>query len=656
MGAVIVALFATNVSADSFCGVDHFIEAHENHDSSAVAKSDRFTLNSDGTAVHEVILYVQPTYFAQHGEYEGTRRIRQMFDNHNAVYAEQGIDARVNLVTIVETQNVPDDLPFMSETENGSLVKRGAASTLSLVARNPGEVEYDIAEKWQADHVAYIREKRASDGAVAGIGSTGSGFFAWMDDGNVDLSGIVMSHEIGHNLRASHELENTPNYAIADAHAFRCNNRTTIMWSGSSASTSAPFYSDPERTLNGEICGDVDTANNLRVIKEGVVEASMWRSGVQSQGVVGFSETSYTVNEDNDLVVSLLRTGNVDKEASVRVYTESVSAVHGEDFFDVYQEALFLPGEETATVTIDIVQDVVTEDNEMFNLELLFPFALTVAEVSKVPVTLQSSVTTGYPGEFSVTATQSSEGGAIDVTVFRESGSAGDVVIELVSENGTAVSGEDYVLINESLLFLAGETSKTVGVQTVNDSTAEPTETFNVSISSGAQLDFGAQTAEVVLLDDDSTSPGRAIINGFVGSVTSVTEGGTVDIELGREIDYLGELAGTVDLTIGNSVLSTDFAFADGESVTVVSVEVPDNNVDQENYIATFSLTVTTVGGVASSGTLNFTVVDNDAPAAPPSNGGGDSGGGSMGLTVIALCLIAIIRRVRITIAYRNFS
>lgn len=646
LGVVISALFATTAVAnngDGWCGGDHGIEPHKYHDQAVAAKSVKAFRNIGATAVHDVILFVQPSYFAKYGEYEGTRRIVKMFDNHNAVYADQNINARVNLVTIERTQNVPDDLPFSSEIENGVVVKEGAVSTLSLVSRNEGEIEYEITEKWKADHIAYMREKRTADGAIAGIGSTGSGFFAWMDDGNLELSSIVMSHEIGHNLRASHEIENTPNYVIADAHAFECDTKTSIMWSGSSASTSVPFYSDPDRVLNGQVCGDPNAANNLRVIKNGVVEAAMWRNGVASLGTVQFEQSSYTVNEDNDLTVTLTRSGDLSEGASVRVYTENGTAIHGEDFVDVYQEAIFAPDASSATVTFDIVQDVLTEDNETFNLKLMFPFALTLSENAVVPVSLESSVTVGYPGEFSVTAQSATEGSAIEVTVQRDSGAAGDVIIDLVSENGSAVAGQDYTLVNSPLLFLAGETTKTVMVETLSDGLAEPTETVSFSIDSSAAVDFGIQTVVAQIFDEDSTTPGLADIKGLSGS-TTVSEGATIDVELTRSQGFQGELAGTVDLSIGSNTTSATFTFANGENETTVSLNVPDNSADEANYTGTISLVATSPGGEVSNSTLDITIMDNDSAPTQPDNGG-DSGGGSIGFGIAMLTLLGVFRR-----------
>ena len=71
-----------------------------------------------------------------------------------------------------------------------------------------------------------------------------------------------------------------------------------------------------------------------------------------------------------------------------------------------------------------------------------------------------------------------------------------------------AVAGGDYTTRTETLTFLAGETSQTVLVNTLDDSLSEPLETFGAELSSpnGNGLDFslgGQDTATVDITDND---------------------------------------------------------------------------------------------------------------------------------------------------------
>ena len=48
----------------------------------------------------------------------------------------------------------------------------------------------------------------------------------------------------------------------------------------------------------------------------------------------------------------------------------------------------------------------------------------------------------------------------------------------LLNTDGSAVAGSDYVAASGTLTFAPGELSKTIIVQTVDDTIGEPTETF----------------------------------------------------------------------------------------------------------------------------------------------------------------------------------
>ena len=63
--------------------------------------------------------------------------------------------------------------------------------------------------------------------------------------------------------------------------------------------------------------------------------------------------------------------------------------------------------------------------------------------------------------------------------------------LSLSASNGTAFSGFDFVSPSSTLSFAAGESSKLVGVRTIEDSLVESDETFSLSlsaISSGAVI------------------------------------------------------------------------------------------------------------------------------------------------------------------------
>ena len=77
--------------------------------------------------------------------------------------------------------------------------------------------------------------------------------------------------------------------------------------------------------------------------------------------------------------------------------------------------------------------------------------------------------------------------------------------LSLSASNGTAFSGFDFVAPNSTVSFAAGESSKLVGIRTIEDSLVESDESFSLSlsaISSGAEIKDGSAT--LTILNDDS--------------------------------------------------------------------------------------------------------------------------------------------------------
>ena len=96
------------------------------------------------------------------------------------------------------------------------------------------------------------------------------------------------------------------------------------------------------------------------------------------------------------------------------------------------------------------------------------------------------------------------EGGSVDITINRVSGSKGEATLLISTPPGKAVQGQYYVDINETLTFAEGETSKTVTVQTIDNNvkTGSLNFFFELTSSTGAIIGFTPR-AEIIIIDDE---------------------------------------------------------------------------------------------------------------------------------------------------------
>ena len=90
-------------------------------------------------------------------------------------------------------------------------------------------------------------------------------------------------------------------------------------------------------------------------------------------------------------------------------------------------------------------------------------------------IRLQFSAATYSVGENAGNAT---------VMVTRTGGSSGAVSVSFATSNGTATASGDYTAVSQPVSFANGDTAnKTISIPIINDTTAEPNETVNLTLS-----------------------------------------------------------------------------------------------------------------------------------------------------------------------------
>lgn len=62
--------------------------------------------------------------------------------------------------------------------------------------------------------------------------------------------------------------------------------------------------------------------------------------------------------------------------------------------------------------------------------------------------------------------------------------------VDFTTQDGSALSGLDYLGMTGTLIFAPGETGKTIAVPTFVDNLYEPTEYFTVELSNPTNLDI----------------------------------------------------------------------------------------------------------------------------------------------------------------------
>jgi alpha-tubulin suppressor-like RCC1 family protein len=281
--------------------------------------------------------------------------------------------------------------------------------------------------------------------------------------------------------------------------------------------------------------------------------------------------------------------------STVYVSTSNGSALGGSDFTALTRQAIDFGANDTSkTVTVAAYQDDKTEATEYFWLELYKNYADTTtatygsAYIKDIPVV-------SYSYKVSSNAATSSaaviEGNDVTFTITRTAsgsgvGSASTVYVS--TSDGSAYGDSDFASINlQSVTFGANETSKTVTVKTLADSTTESPESFWLDLYKN-------------YTDSTETTSGLAYIKdvpviSYTYSVTSnatvsnpVTEGGTVTFTIIRSASgsastvYVATSNGTAQSGSDYIALSRQaVTFAANETSQTISVTTKTDSLSE---------------------------------------------------------------------------
>ncbi len=352
---------------------------------------------------------------------------------------------------------------------------------------------------------------------------------------------------------------------------------------------------------------------------------------------IGFDPTVYSVDEDagNVELTVVVSSGEIEAGVSVAVTVMTVdgTAVAGEDYTELTETLVFSSNVTEATVTVDISDDHGCR-REMKPLKwncrvIMYHRFCSVATVTimdddeappAVPVAIGFS-----PTVYSV----DEDAGSVELTVVVSSGEieAGvSVAVTVMTVDGTAVAGEDYTELTDTLVFSSNVTEATVTVDISDDTVVEGNETFEVELS-GDNVSSGSSVATVTIRDDTAD---RGVI-----SVTAVTD----TVSEGSEVTFLVDLSGgvtaeevivvewRVSCGADSDVTAEDFVggcpsgtvtIASGETLTTFAVSTNDDNVVEGMEV--FTVTLSTVspnidGRITISDTIStasVAITDND--------------------------------------------
>jgi uncharacterized delta-60 repeat protein len=108
--------------------------------------------------------------------------------------------------------------------------------------------------------------------------------------------------------------------------------------------------------------------------------------------VISFEQSNITISESsNELTVSIVRNGDTQNIASVDYSTVEGTAKETSDYIVDSGTITFNQGESSKTISLTIIDDVVTESEETFSISLSSPYQSTIGEYNNIEVSIQDN-------------------------------------------------------------------------------------------------------------------------------------------------------------------------------------------------------------------------------------------------------------------------
>ena len=310
---------------------------------------------------------------------------------------------------------------------------------------------------------------------------------------------------------------------------------------------------------------------------------------------------------------------------TVKYRTIAGTATAGDDYSASFESASdlqtlsILSGNTSATALVPTVDDNLDENIEQLQLELSDPDGGTLANSTARGVIIDNDpepVLRVSDAE----ATENGDGTPITFTLQLSAPSGRDVAVNYATSDLTAKSGQpsgnDYVAASGRATIRAGNTTTTVPVTLVDDSTEEQIERFQIVLSgaTNARLGDGLGIGEIV--DDDGD------VQILSEDAAAVYEGDSTAAQFTVRLSQAASVAVTVDYTTENGLAeagsdytadSGTLTFAAGETDETVSVTILDDDVAEITEM--FRLKLSNPSGNARVGDdiAVATILDDDS-------------------------------------------
>ena len=301
------------------------------------------------------------------------------------------------------------------------------------------------------------------------------------------------------------------------------------------------------------------------------------------------------VTEGEAATLKVVRSKAAEFETYVTYFVRDGTASSADYTVAASRKLTLAPGEKEKTFTIQTTQDDIVEGPETFTVRA-GGYQGIVRPTGAPTVTIADDDTATIAVSGPAAAVEEGDAAVFTVTMSKAASSQAIVWAGTALSGQTPAEANDFTAKSVSLTFAPGETTKTISIQTSEDTRVEEDETFVVRLSEPtlpAGVTLGAATATATIEDDDtltasladitvSESAGTAALTATLSQAAERTvtlAWATSDGTAAAGSDYTAA-SGTVTFTAGAT--NRQGRVEDGARVRGVDLRLPADHVVAE--------------------------------------------------------------------------
>jgi hypothetical protein len=260
---------------------------------------------------------------------------------------------------------------------------------------------------------------------------------------------------------------------------------------------------------NGLAFNTVPSSGSSDVSRVYLIQSALVSTATPIPTGVQLSASSYSSFEGvGNVVITVLRTGDVSSPTTVDYTTSGGTASAGNDYTATSGTVTFSAGELSKTFSVPIINDTLYEGaNETFNVTLSNPTAgVNLVSPSTAIVTIFDNDQKPTVSIGNVSLLEGNSGTKVfSFPVTLSNPSVQTVTVDYSTADSTALAGSDYVATSGTLVFTPGSVSNSINVTVNGDTLVEPTETFLVGLGNATNVSFiqGNQGIGTIQTDDN---------------------------------------------------------------------------------------------------------------------------------------------------------